>query len=256
MPKVPLSLNEIIETLRRSNLPTVVTEGSDDYLFYRRVEDELKAYGVSLFPAGGRDMVLQLFENRKLIGRNDVMFLIDADLWVYSGVPSAYIHRKIICTDGYSIENDLYRDGDLEDFLLDAEKVRFQAELSTVVDWYSFAVEKCCRSDPISMSEHPNRVIGPGGGVEESFAAACGYTCRSATYHPIIMSDYRKFLRGKTLLELLVRHLSPSNRAVKFGKKQLMEIACVRKGAFYKRITNEVEAFFRSQISVISTQSQ
>lgn len=244
MSKAELTLEEIIATLERSNLPTVVTEGVDDYLCYRRIEDELKDQRISLLPVGDREMVIQVFKNRKRVRRNDVIFLIDKDLWVFGDVPDEFKHRKIITSDGYSIENDLYRDGRLERYLLDRERLIFTAELRVILEWYSFAIRRYLRCEPFSINQHPERVLASDCTMSSQFATSCGFTQKDDEIYAMVCIDYQRLLRGKTLLELLVRHLSAARRSVTFGRRQLMEIGAVEKGLYYRKIVDSIGAFF------------
>lgn len=241
--KATLSLEENIETLKRSKLPTIVTEGADDYQFFRRLEDELKDLGVSLFPAGGKTTALEIFNRRKEIGRNNVAFLIDSDLWVFSGRPSSYEHRKVICTDGYSIENDLYRDGELECLLTEAEKGVFAKELDSIGAWYSFCVSKLLVGEEATISIHPKQILDEGG---IQYLNGIGYSGPSEQIYALVKSNYDRLLRGKTLLHLLARQLSAAARQTKFGRHQIMEIGAARKGPHFRRISDNARALFLS----------
>lgn len=178
MIKQNITLDELIQTVKRSDLPTVITEGLEDYRIFRWMEERLKNLSISLLPAGGRDMVLKLFENRKKFERNDVFFIADRDLWIFTGVPEAYCHRKLSFTDGYSIENDLYRDGNLEILLHEKEKVLFENELISIVEWYLFAVRRILDGHDATLSEHPNQVLGPNGGLCSTHCQKIGYSSR------------------------------------------------------------------------------
>lgn len=245
MPTSPLSTDENIETLKRSGLPTIVTEGSDDYIFYRRLEETLKDVGVSLFPVGGKDIALNIFFRRKEIGRNNVMFLIDKDLWVFSGVPRDVLHRKVITSDGYSIENDLFRDGELESLLLSAERSTFANELDCIICWYSFCVLKLLRWENATIRTHPNQVLDKTGNLSQSYLASIGYTSPPQQIYDDVKGNYVMLLRGKTLLQLLARQLCKPGRQVKYGYHQLMEMGAARKGTNYSRIAGQAEKFFR-----------
>ena len=242
MQSVKVSTEEFIQTLKRSNLPTVVTEGSDDYKFYRGIEESLAEIGVSLFPVGGRGKVLEIFERRREIGRNNVIFLADKDLWVFDGIPTQYIHRKVIYTIGYSIENDLYCDGSIEDFLYVEERRRFELELSELLHWYSFAVARLLAKETSSISDHPNRVLGQDGKLDQSYMGSIGYCGKDEAIYSVVRNNYQYLLRGKNLIELILRQLSARNRATKFGRNQIMEIGATRKGPNMKRISDEISA--------------
>lgn len=240
-----ISTDEFIETLKRSNLPTVVTEGSDDYKFYRKIEDGLAEAGISLFPVGGRSKLLDIFIRRQEIKRNNVIFLADKDLWVFTGVPLAFIHRKIIYTAGYSIENDLYCDAQIEDFLDPPEKRDFGLELMEVLQWYSFAVANLINGNPASIKDHPNRILGPNGKLDGNYMASIGFSAKDDFIFNMVQQDYQHLFRGKNLVELIMRKLSARNRVAKFGRSQIMEIGASRRGPHMQRISNEIRDIFQ-----------
>lgn len=243
MTKSYLSIEENIETLKRSRLPTIVTEGRDDYRFYRRIEETLQGHGVSLFPVGGRGMVFDIFHRRKELGRNNVMFIADLDMFVYTDVPSRLRHRKIVFTNGYSIENDLYRDGELEMLLYASEREVYERELDELIGWFSFCVHRLLNDQDACISEHPSKVLRDGR-VCPMFASAIGYAGRIEPFYGAIRSRYERLLRGKTLIQFLLRHLCVEGRATKYSRMQLMEFACSRNGSHYSRILTEARQFF------------
>ena len=61
--KIEISTEEAIAVIKKSSLPTVVIEGADDAIVYRKIEDIGDGF-VSLLPVGGRENVLAIF-NRK-----------------------------------------------------------------------------------------------------------------------------------------------------------------------------------------------
>ena len=71
-------------------------------------------------PVGGRETLLAVYKRRNEFAHLPVAFVADRDLWLFSGIPPDY--PDIIWTEGYSIENDLYADANLEN-LLDADEV-------------------------------------------------------------------------------------------------------------------------------------
>lgn len=244
----PLSLDEHVETLKRSKLPTLVTEGRDEYTCFRRLEESLIGIGVSVYPVGGRDFVLRIFERRKELGRNDVCFLADRDIWVYEDVPEEYVHRKILFTEGYAIENDLYRDGELELLLVSGERRAFCSELKKLIELHSYCVSRLLNGLPSSISDHPNRVLDETGSICKDVIAITGYTGPHPELFERIMAEYDRLLRRKTLLQLLIRQLSYPTRPVKFGRNQLIEIAAARRGPNFRRVESAVSSFFSSGI--------
>lgn len=196
-------------------------------------------------------MVIDLFERRKELGRNDIVFFADMDMWIYSGIPGNYVHRKLIFTDGYSIENDIYRDGDLERLLYEDEKRQFEKELASVVGWFSFCLAKFSQGDETKIAVHPNRILDSDGCVCGQFGQECGFTGPVEPFYANILQNYKKLLRGKTLIQLLIRHLSSSSRHVKHSRVQLIEYATAQRGSLYSEVHGKIEKFFETELSTV-----
>ncbi|WP_084545523.1 DUF4435 domain-containing protein [Cupriavidus malaysiensis] len=230
------TVDEIYEILRRTSLPTVLVEGKDDIIFYRSVEHELRDLDVDMFPAGNKDAVLEL---RRRIKENPisapVVFVVDNDLWVYSiaGRPSGI--EDLITTTGYSIENDLFIDGDLESFLRPDEVSGFKSELKLFLRWYALSINRNINGLPSSFRTHAGKVLDDKAFYEAEMTLQEGEVYPEALLEEI-QSNYGTLLRGKSLFALLLRQLSGKKRDVKFGGKQLMEIGASRKGSHFRRI--------------------
>lgn len=241
MSKVRLSVDEVIATLQRSFDPTLIAEGVDDILMLRRLEDRFEQKGLSILPVGGRSTVLEIFRRRAEIGNeNVVIFLADQDCWVYSKIPADYIDSKILFTDGYSIENDFYRDGQLERLLTAAEKASFKAELDKFLRWYSLMMIRNASGAGVSVSVHPSCLLDNNAKYVSDMTLTAGEVMPIAEL-TTLREFYTRLLRGKSLMALLLRHLSSSNRAIKHSKKSLMEHASVAGGQFVERIASWVE---------------
>ena len=115
MPTPYLTVEELVATLRNSDLPTVIVEGQDDMRIYRWVEERLGSRTANVLPTGGRPNLLSVYERRREFLDLPVAFVADQDMWLFSGIPTEY--GGVIWTEGYSIENDLYADADLEKLL-------------------------------------------------------------------------------------------------------------------------------------------
>ena len=105
-----------LHTLKRSKLSTLVVEGVHDKAIYRWIERLLAVPKIDLLPVGNRDILLDVYRRRSEVDSElPVAFMADLDKWVfdrYDIVDRNY--RDIIWTTGYSLENDLYSDGDPE----------------------------------------------------------------------------------------------------------------------------------------------
>lgn len=125
-----LTVDDALSTLSHSSLPSLVVEGGSDVIVLRRLEQMLPEAKLSVFPVGGKDTVLGIFDRRaELQGVKCVLFFVDRDVWIYSATPDQYMHDDISTTTGYSIENDMCSDGELERLLTVAERTNFSADL-------------------------------------------------------------------------------------------------------------------------------
>lgn len=69
MPVQVMTVDELVASLRRTTLPTVLVEGSDDMNVYRWIEDRLDPAQVSILTCGGRNTLLQVYERRAEFSR-------------------------------------------------------------------------------------------------------------------------------------------------------------------------------------------
>ncbi|MDV2450644.1 DUF4435 domain-containing protein [Xanthomonas hortorum] len=234
------TVDEIYHLLKRTSIPTVLVEGKCDVILYRRIEEDLKQYGVDILPAGNKGAVLALRE--RIL--NDpvscqVLFIVDKDLWVHCS--PGHGHDELITTEGYSIENDLFRDGELENLLSADEGKVFRAELAVFVEWYALSVNRSLAGIEDGFRTHPNKIL------DNRDETVMNMQLHVGEHYPHklkdeIIADYRRVLRGKSLFALLVRRLSGRKRNTKFGVNQLMEIGASRRGENYHRICSAVRA--------------
>ena len=220
----PLTADEWVRTLRRSSLPTVLVEGKDDMRIYRWVEERLGTRKTNVQAVGDRNKLLSIFERRREFPDLPVAFVADRDMWLFSGIPSDY--DGVIWTEGYSIENDLYVDAELEN-LLDAGKVQeHQQLLDAIVEWFAFEVEEYLAGRCYKVSNHCNDVVLLGQTrINEGFRKKRGVRPPSKETHRQVQEEYQLQLRGKLLFQMLIRFLSASDRYRNFGYKKLYEIA-------------------------------
>ena len=78
-------------------------------------------------------------------------------MWLFSGIPSDY--DGVIWTEGYSIENDLYADAELENLLAVEESQEHQQLRDAIVEWFAFEVEEYLADRPFKVSNHCNEVV-------------------------------------------------------------------------------------------------
>ncbi|ELW9533095.1 TPA: DUF4435 domain-containing protein [Enterobacter roggenkampii] len=236
--KVRPTIDELFALLKNTSIPTILVEGKDDIVFYRRIENDLDDIGIDMLPAGNKWSVLQLRE--RII--NDpitapVAFVVDKDLWVYFGSDEGF--DDVITTEGYSIENDIFIDGELLNLMSVEEVELFNEELQRFVHWFALAVDRSQRGSELSYRETPFRVLNDIEFYNSSIQLSEAEQYPQEFFN-LIYENYGSHLRGKSLFSLLVRQLSHPERRTKFGVNQLMEIGAARKGERYVTIRDKI----------------
>ena len=248
MPLPSLTVKELVATLRRSALPTVLVEGQEDMRIYRWVEEHLGSRTANVLPTGGRSNLLSVYERRHEFSELPVAFVADQDMWLFSGIPTEY--DGVIWTEGYSIENDLYAGAELEK-LLDAEEVLEHRQLlDTIAEWFAFEVEEYLAGRPYEVKIHCNQVVPLGQKeMDENFRISRGFRPAGAEIRQQIRNDYPLQLRGKQLFEMLTRHLSAPDRDSKYSHANLCEIAFWMSPAhpLMARLIQEIESTIEEQ---------
>ncbi len=232
--------DELFELLKRTSIPTVLVEGKNDIIFYRAIEDELRDIGIDMLPAGNKNSVLNLRE--RLIDQKlnvPISFIVDKDIWIHTGVPSAIYTDNLIVTNGYSIENDLISDGKLIDMMTLSEKCCFEVEVKRFLKWYALSVHRHLRDSSTLFRIHPGKLLDDDSFYEKSLELHDGEEYPEELLEKIT-TDYECIMRGKSLFAILHRQLSRKNRAIKYSERQLMGFGASRKGENFQRIKNLV----------------
>ena len=224
MPRSDMTVDECVAALHRTYLPTVIVEGKDDMQIYQWTERRVGIQNANVLPVGGKETLLAVYERRNEFAHLPVAFVADKDLWLFSGIPPDY--PDIIWTEGYSIENDLYADANLEN-LLDADEVeKHQQVLDAIIEWFAFEVEEHLADREAQVDTHCNEIV-PLGQTEmdQSFCTRRGFRSPNEEIHQQIKDEYQLQLRGKSLFQILVRFLSAPGRDAKHSTSGLYEIA-------------------------------
>ena len=235
-----LSVDEVVEIIRRSSLPTVVTEGATDYFIYRRVEAMVSDSGASFLPVGGRSAVLEIFKRRAEMAGGNVAFVVDLDMWAFSGLPVEFVSPWMATTNGYSIENDLYIDGNWERLLDGVERPRFHRDLARLCEWFAREVDLYNAGQPHFVDLHPNRIVDPAGALVPALEVERQVSTRQQATYEQMHGNYQQLVRGKTLLGLLLRHLSYPGRGARHNDRSLMEIAAVADGLLLNALAGRI----------------
>lgn len=237
--KITMTTDEIVATLKRTSLPTVLIEGKDDILVFRHLEQTYAALGLSVLPVGGRKAVLEVYNRKSELPSNTtIAFIADQDIWVITGIPPEYQHDKLIFTTGYSIENDVFADGNLTNYLTEAENTKFTSEVNLYVQWYALAVARHCTDPSISISVHPEHLLDKGGLVAH-LQLEPGETYPTQL-RDRISADFTSLLRGKSLMQLLMRRMNHKDRIARHNDKSLIETVGLNRGDALNSIFQKV----------------
>ena len=207
MPLPDIKVDELVAVLRNSQKPNIVVEGKDDTIIYRRLVERLGIFQVDFHASGGRTKLLQVYERRSEFSDVPVAFIADRDMWLFSGIKSGY--DDITWTSGYSIENDLYSDADLERLLDENETAEHQQVLDAISTWFAFAIEVYLAGNNPDLDLHCDEMVPPGKTeLDTGFCVRRGFRIPNAELVQQIRDEYQLLLRGKQLFQLLVRFLS------------------------------------------------
>lgn len=243
-----ITIDEIISTLKRTSLPTIVVEGKDDMIVYRTFEERLSSIGVSVLPVGGREKVLEVYSRRsELPAASRPVFIADRDTWVLSGVPNEYTDHSIVFTHGYSIENDVYVDGELRKLLRGTECAKYASELADFIEWYAIAIARHLTDSTQPIALHPDHVLNPD--ERPTLVALAPGEDYPEALRASIANDYSRLLRGKSLLALLVRNTNYKGREPRHTNNALLEAVAVRPGALLNALYERVEQYFSQENS-------
>lgn len=238
--KIDISVEELIGTLKNTSLPTIIVEGKDDLIVYRTIEEQLSYLDVSILPVGGREKALQIFERLNELPKNSrILFIVDKDCWVFTNIPKEYQSEKIITTDGYSIENDIFVDGELENLLRGEERDKFNTELDDLIKWFSIAISRNLNGITTEIKHHPNHVLNPD--YYSNLIQLDPTESFPNDLYKDLKNEFKKKLRGKTLLNLLIRNTNYKGREPKHTDNALLESVAIRPGFLINKIKKEIE---------------
>lgn len=238
------TVEELVSTLHRSKLPTVIVEGKDDMQIFRWMEEHLKVHEVDVLGVDGRPNLFAVYDRKSDFQHIPVAFIADKDKELFTQLLAGY--DEIIWTQGYSIENDLYAGANpsLESLMDPHEVVEHSQLLGIIVDWFAFEVEELLSGRTPEFNHHCNKVVPQDQTVmDNDFQQRRGFRYPNSELQQQIRDVYQLQLRGKLLFQMLVRFLSKSNRRVKHSIHSLYEVA-FKMTSFHPlmdRIIKEVE---------------
>lgn len=239
--KVELTLTDVIATLKNSSIPNVVVEGKDDIVIFRRLEHILSDHSVSVLPVGGQDKVLEIFRRRKeFAGSDNVAFVADRDSWVYKAIPQEYIDKSLVFTDGYSIENDAVRDGDLLNLMSPGEKKQFLNDLEIIIKWFALAISRFIDGYPEPLSIYPTVILDIEN-VDELVSDMIRDDIASQYMYGLVRAEPMRLLRGKTLLSLIMMQLTYKNRVVHHQHLSLLDMVGAKPGDLISALFRDIQ---------------
>ena len=232
------TVDEIVATLKRSSLPTILVEGKDDMIVYRQMERFFGTTKVNFMPCGGRGTLLKVFERRGEFSNIITFFIADKDMWVFETTPIEY--NEVLFTTGYSLENDLYMDGKyLLDGLLDTNELVTKSDiLKNIVEWYAFETEAYFNGNAPEFAKisflNENIMAKNSAKFTTDFLKKCNFKKPNERLYHDILENYDIKLRGKFIFQIYIKiflHFRKinNNDAIVFSDTQLYEL-CYREG--------------------------
>ncbi|PFU30588.1 hypothetical protein COK69_23650 [Bacillus cereus] len=203
MSKVEMTVEEIIAYLNHSAIPTLLVEGKDDFRIYRWLEEKLEGFELDILPCGGRKPLLEVYDEKHLIRKEDVLFFADLDLWLFSGVPEEY--SDVIFTKGYSMENDIYESADkvLESLISESKINDYHKAVDELSKWCAFEVNEHLNLKPYTLDVSPKGVLDNRTyDLSSSYISRRGYALNDPGLYEDIKNNYALKIRGKNLLAL------------------------------------------------------
>jgi hypothetical protein len=158
-------------------------------------------------------------------------------------LPEECVSSTLIFTEGFSIENDVFRDGKLDNFMSPSERAAFAKEMRIVVDCFALAAARVLARKECKTAAHPNEILDDQARRAALLALEDGEQYPTA-FRDLILSDYKKCLRGKTLMGLLMRQLSYPRRVVRHNPRALLDMVANNRGPLLIDIFSRIEAIF------------
>lgn len=252
----PLTPEILIETIKRSNLPTVLVEGTDDFDIYRNFENKIGVRKVDFIPCGGRNTILEIYKRKSEFLSKKVMYIADKDTWIFNSIPVEYL--EIIFTSGYSIENDLFVDAEifLSNLLTKNENLRLNTFISNVLNWFAFEVDKFLNNQAYDAKFSEITLLNTSvldrttNNLTVEFLTNKNFIPPNNNTLNDLAQNYKVKFRGKFIFQLLelIFQLRTKDE-IKFHRKQLFNLCFVEgirdenKNTNINRLLNEIKRF-------------
>lgn len=225
MPAV-LTLQETIDTLKRSNIPTILVEGPGDLHIYSQIERIMGPTNISVFPCNGKENVLAIQNKLRDQKYIHTLAVVDSDFWTLYGAPIEISGKGIRTTVGYSIENDAIHFGGILKIMTPSERARFDEELLKYAAWFAIHMQ-CEPRDANATYRKPVRQV-----LDDPVYYSKSIT--KYTDHDVCMDLIAEIelspifhLRGKNLMQIVTRQLGRAGRSGSHSGVTLLQSASV-----------------------------
>ncbi len=219
-----ITYEEILSTLNRTKLKTIVVEGKDDKEIYQSIENCIEDITVSFIKLDCRNNVIKASKEPSLSTKNNIVFLVDKDKdFILENVDQLTSRgNRITTTEGYSIENDIILGGKdvIHRFLNEDEKRELQLVIQKLTYWFFYQVinndklDECPQNTVIDLTLEE---------VKKKYPQCEKCEClRNNT-----RENFESYVRGKTLLWVFGYIFRKPERKIKYHESQIIDI-CLR----------------------------
>ncbi len=235
-----IEVNDYINTLKNSNIPTVIVEGKDDIVIYRHLEDE---FDINVLAVGGRKEVLKIFDatlDDPRLENKTLIFIADKDTWCNTGIPLEYQADNLIFTTGYSLENDVFIDHECQKIIDNHHnKNQFYQDKERFITWYALALQ--ARIDSLNpmpttrdLSTNPFHLFKE----YDEFIKLLENETYPTELQQRLTEKFPLTIHGKSLLTLFIKNCK------EFKIQAMFQTVAVKRGKNIERIFNDVEKAF------------
>lgn len=231
--------DELISAINRSSLPYIIVEGKDDEMIYRWILEDLDCESL-LEPRNGCGSVKRLFSRKDEITNPKVIFICDKDTIVYTGtIPENY--SEMIYTEGYSIENDLYKGKALEPQLFKKQdRIIFSKVLDSFLRAYACELEKFRKSLEFDFNKINPECILDKNDYSLKTDSLSEFKEPAKETIDYLKNDYDLLVRGHFLFSLVRIVLGRKDREIKYSIKQLYELCYSNKSDCIVKMQNRI----------------
>lgn len=189
---------------------------------------------IQFYPCGGRNTLLKVYDDKAEL-RRDYLFICDADLWVFSDIPNEYKGKNdLIVTDGYSLENELYKDGKIYflSLLSSTEKAKKEALLKTIISWYAYQVQEYLKHKNYNCDFEKVKLLNEKcmkkmeTEFTPEFLEQYNVLAEEEELFQNILENYASLLRGKYIFQVFEKiFLERTKEQAKYRKEHLLDMA-------------------------------